>query len=92
MQEDGASLDWQNWTFVDDTFSDANDGLENKASSVFEGSVGFLHMDKLPIFLHPCDVMILKNEVSFDRHVSQQQHSPDVVWNVSTCEFTDSYS
>lgn len=83
LQEDTTHNDWRNWAFCEDTFSNANHGLENKSSSVYEGSVECLHIDKLPIFIHPCDASILQNEVSSDQHVSQQEHSPEVVCSAS---------
>ncbi|XP_041009916.1 uncharacterized protein LOC121254019 [Juglans microcarpa x Juglans regia] len=77
-QEDTTYIDWRNWAFCEDTFCNANHGLENKSLSVYEGSVECLHIDKLPIFIHPCNASTLQNEVSSDQRVSQQEHSPEV--------------
>jgi hypothetical protein len=83
MQDDEAFLDWRNWTFCDDTIINSNHGLENTSLSVYEGSAGLLHIDNLPIILHPCDASTLQNEVSLDQHPSKHEHSPELVCTAS---------
>jgi hypothetical protein len=83
MQDDVAFLDWRNWTFCDDTSTNAIHGLENTSLSVYEGSAGSLHIDNLPIILHPCDASTLQNEVPLDQHLSKKEHSPELVCTAS---------
>lgn len=83
MQDEAASLDWRNWKFCDDNFIDTNHSLENTSSSIFESSVGSLHIDKLPIFLHPCDASTVQNEASLDQCPNQLEHAPEVVCTAS---------
>ena len=83
MQDEAASLDWRNWKFCDDTFINTNHSLENTSSSIFESSAGSLHIDKLPIFLHPCDASTVQNEASLDQCPKQLEHAPEVVCTVS---------
>ncbi|KAE8077443.1 hypothetical protein FH972_016008 [Carpinus fangiana] len=81
-QDDAAFLDWRNWTFCDDTSINAIHGSENTSQSVYEGSAGSLHVDNLPIILHPCDASTLQNEVPLDQHLSKQEHSPELDYEV----------
>lgn len=83
LQEDAVYIDWRNWAFCEDAFSNANHGLENNLSSVYEGSVESLHIDKLPIFIQSCDASILENKVSSVQHVRLQEHAPEVVYSAS---------
>ncbi|KAK4572862.1 hypothetical protein RGQ29_031029 [Quercus rubra] len=81
-QDEAASLDWRNWKFCDDTFINTNHSLENTSSSIFESSAGSLHIDKLPIFLHPCDASTVQNEASLDQCPKQLEHAPEVDYEV----------
>ncbi|KAF3967452.1 hypothetical protein CMV_008550 [Castanea mollissima] len=81
-QDEAASLDWRNWKFCDDNFIDTNHSLENTSSSIFESSAGSLHIDKLPIFLHPCDASTVQNEASLDQCPNQLEHAPEVDYEV----------
>ncbi|XP_075650549.1 uncharacterized protein LOC142621123 isoform X2 [Castanea sativa] len=81
-QDEAASLDWRNWKFCDGTFINTNHSLENTSSSIFESSAGSLHIDKLPIFLHPCDASTVQNEASLDQCPNQLEHAPEVDYEV----------
>ncbi|CAK8566401.1 unnamed protein product [Lathyrus sativus] len=52
IKDDTSSLDWKNWTFLRNS-THVNGGLESSNSSVYEGSVECLNLDKLLSTLHP---------------------------------------
>ena len=66
MQDDTSSLDWRNWTFLENTTS-MNYGSESLNSSVLEASVESLNFDKLRSSLDPSGVSISQNALSSDR-------------------------
>ncbi|KAH1255873.1 hypothetical protein AAZV13_04G206200 [Glycine max] len=65
-QDDTSSLDWRNWTFLENTTS-MNYGSESLNSSVLEASVESLNFDKLRSSLYPSGTSISQNSLSSDR-------------------------
>lgn len=61
-----SSLDWRNWTFLENAIS-MNCGPESFKSSVLEGSVECLNFDQLHSSLDPSDASISQNALSPDR-------------------------
>lgn len=63
MQDDTSSVDWRNWTFMENITS-MNYGQGSVNSSVLEGSVESLNFDKLHSFLNPSGISISQNALS----------------------------
>jgi len=66
MQDDTLSVDWRNWTFVENMIS-VNYGQESVNASVLEGSVESLNFDKLHSSLNRLGISISQNALSSDR-------------------------
>ncbi|RDX75060.1 ATPase family AAA domain-containing protein 5, partial [Mucuna pruriens] len=66
IHDDASSLDWRNWTFLENATS-MNYGPETLNSSVLEGSVESLNFDKLHSSLDPSGASISQNGLSLDR-------------------------
>lgn len=69
--DDTSSPDWKNWTFLGHTAKE-NCGPESSFSSVFEGSIEPLNIDKLSSIFCPSDVTISQNTLSCsDQHSTE---------------------
>ncbi|KAL2339795.1 hypothetical protein Fmac_007735 [Flemingia macrophylla] len=66
IQDDSSSLDWRNWTFLENNTS-MNYDPESLDSSVLEGSVESLNFDKLQRSLVPSITPISQHALSSDR-------------------------
>ncbi|XP_027190964.1 uncharacterized protein [Cicer arietinum] len=68
IKDDTSSLDWRNWTFLENT-TYVSCGLESSNSSVLEGSVGCLNFDKIRGTLDPLGDSSFQNaSTSLDRY------------------------
>ncbi|XP_014501576.1 uncharacterized protein LOC106762275 isoform X2 [Vigna radiata var. radiata] len=63
VKDDTSSVDWRNWTFMENITS-MNYGQGSVNSSVLEGSVESLNFDKLHSFLNPSGISISQNALS----------------------------
>ncbi|XP_027903010.1 uncharacterized protein LOC114163118 isoform X3 [Vigna unguiculata] len=66
VKDDTLSVDWRNWTFVENMIS-VNYGQESVNASVLEGSVESLNFDKLHSSLNRLGISISQNALSSDR-------------------------
>ncbi|XP_027338527.1 uncharacterized protein LOC113852450 isoform X1 [Abrus precatorius] len=65
IQDNTISLDWRNWTLLENTTC-VNYGQESSNSSVLEGSVESLNLDKVLSSLDPIGASISQNALSSD--------------------------